>query len=73
MSQLEDLQPGCPDCFSSNVYRNYKLESHYVSGGPKTIGSLMEKNTNKLSNDEKNHLTKQHYSYLNNRKKEGEK
>lgn len=74
MFEIEALKPACrnADCYSLNVYRNFKAERKHGNGGTKTLGSLADKNTSKMSSDERHHLTEQHFAYLNKRPTERE-
>lgn len=60
MSEISDLHPSCPHCnCPEKVYREFGGDI-YVSGGTVTIGSLCDKNTSKMSSDERGHLTHKH-------------
>lgn len=47
------LIPSCPSCGKGNVERDWQAESAYLAGPIKTVGSLMDKNNAKMSNDQK--------------------
>ena len=55
VSQVDDNnRPKCPKCKkNSAVHRDFKEENSHADAGPSTIGMLMDKNTDKLSTDEK--------------------
>lgn len=74
MSEIQTLNVGCPnpDCYSLNVIRNFKAESKHGFEGPKTLGALADKNSSKISKDEKEYLKKKHFAYLENRSTEKE-
>ena len=63
---MADYNPSqeCPTCHKSdNVYRDY--ESDNVSGNiaNRTLGALADKNTSKMSEDERHSLWKKHNEY----------
>ena len=73
--QLESLQEianykslkKCPECKKNKLYRDYAADSVNVSvrlGNDEIkVGHLADRNTQRLSNDEKNELTKKHNAY----------
>jgi len=64
ISDLKGLKPQCSKCQSLEVERDFKSESAGVIESQKTIGMLADKNTGKMSSDERESLTKKHYDYL---------
>ena len=47
--------PRCDECGSSKrMVRDYETDIGYSIEGPKTIGSLADRNASKISSDEKN-------------------
>lgn len=62
MSELDEKRPkSCPQC-------KKRKSIHQVFGDvtvslPKTLGSLAERNTNRMSEDERTHLHKKHNEY----------
>lgn len=62
--------PKCPHCQSNKTERSYEDDLITISGSVKksdnelkTVGDLANRNRDRMSNDEKNHLYKQHNSY----------
>ena len=53
MSEVENYSGECPECSSKNVYRDYYSEGVHLSEIVKTVGSYADKNSGKLSEDEK--------------------
>jgi hypothetical protein len=62
MSELDDNRPkSCPKC-----RKRKSLTSVFFPPNvniPSTLGSIAEKNTDRLSEDEKHHLNKKHNEY----------
>lgn len=58
----------CPNCNSLSAKRDFEtdLKSITYQENPKTLGSLCDKNSDKMSSDEKHHLYKKHNSYKDN-------
>lgn len=55
MNEIEGLKPKCPTCKKNKkVFRDFS--GSHVSV-PKTLGSLADKNTSKMSSDQKEYLT----------------
>ncbi len=53
------IKPKCPNCLSKRqVYRDYLADNISVSEGPKTIGSLADRNGDKHSEDQKEAIRK---------------
>lgn len=51
------VKPKCPDCRSKkHVYRDYQSDNVSVAEGPKTLGSLADRNSSKFSDDQKQFL-----------------
>jgi len=62
MNEIVGLKPKCPACKGKKaVARNYG--GVHVFDGQKTLGSLADKNSSKMSEDFKNYLTKKHTEY----------
>lgn len=57
MCDIDHFVPLCKECGSNNVYRDYQAENVSVTEGIKTIGSLADKNADKISTDEKENIT----------------
>lgn len=58
----------CPKCRKRKFTRRYYEEDlpiHIGDSSPKTIGSLADRNTSKLSNDEKEYIHKKNTAYRN--------
>ncbi len=53
----------CPNCKSKKVSREYQSDAVTGFVGPKTLGSIAEKNADKLSADQKEHLFRKHNEY----------
>ena len=63
MQDISSFKPKCPICHSNKkVIQVYNVP--YVSV-PRTLGSLADKNSAKMSSDYKNHLSAKHTAYLN--------
>lgn len=63
MSEIIGFKPECPKCLQKgHVGRVY---SDILVSVPKTLGSLVDKNSDKMSDDNKEFLTKKHNSYRN--------
>lgn len=61
-----DKQHTCPNCRKRKpVNRNYQIDGPMYVGDstPKTLGALADRNTSKISVDEKHHLNKVHNEY----------
>jgi hypothetical protein len=65
MAEAPNLKPRCPKCRKSKpVNRNYAAEASNVRDAtPKTVGELALRNSERMSADEKAHLTKEHNKY----------
>lgn len=62
MDEIIGLKPKCPACKKKKaVARNYG--GVHVFEGPKTLGSLADKNSSRMSADYKHHLTEIHTEY----------
>lgn len=56
MKKSGEIQP-CPVCKTKkHVYRDFKADNVSVAEGPKTLGSLADRNSSKFSNDKKDML-----------------
>jgi ABC-type transporter MlaC component len=68
MSEIIGLKPKCPKCRKkSTVFRNYENEQVTpYDPTPKTLGSLAEQNTKKYSKEQREEMTKNFNSYLEN-------
>lgn len=63
MSEISGLKPKCPSCNKKKaVFRNFGT---IIVSVPKTLGSRMDKNSTKMSDDHKEHLTRKHNEYRN--------
>ena len=72
MADHKESHP-CPLCKSTNIGRDYKADNMAAVGSasiPKTLGFLADKNSDKMSEDEKNHLTEKHTEYMREGKQE---
>lgn len=63
MSDVKGLRPTCPDC-KQPLIRDFAAESVSVSEGPKTVGMLAQRNTEKLSSDERKYINDKNTEYL---------
>lgn len=61
MSEITDLKPKCPNCDKKKAVS--RVFGGIIVSAPKTLGSLMDKNTSSMSEDYKNHLHKKHNAY----------
>jgi len=65
MSEATSLSPKCPNCKKSkHVNRDWAEENVSVCDGPKTVGSLADKNSSKMSNDHQHMITEKNTAYL---------
>lgn len=63
ISELNSLEPRCPECRKKkSVFRDYNVRI-FTFGPDKTLGSLADKNSSRMSSDQKNFLTKKHNEY----------
>lgn len=71
-SSISEYQskPKCQHCQSLKTQRSYEDDMRTISASVKksdnelkTVGDLANRNRDKMSNDEKNHLHKRHNSY----------
>lgn len=61
---MHDLEkhPKCPTCNSLETYQDFS--SIYVcDGSPSTVGGLAERNTARMSEDEKHHINEKNNAY----------
>ncbi len=65
MSEISELKPKCPECGKKKAVS--RVFGGIVVSTTRTLGGLIDKNTAKLSEDNKQHLHEKHNSY---RKKE---
>ena len=66
MSEISGAKPKCTAC-KKNLYRDYQSENAVVAEEPRTIGSLADKNSSRMSDDHKSYL-KEKYKSKNKRK-----
>lgn len=68
-NEISGKKPTCPVCRKrKTVHRDYGSESIMAKEhAPRTIGALADKNSEKLSDEQKSILTKKHKAYLENR------
>jgi hypothetical protein len=68
MSEIDSYKPKCPTCKKRKcVKRNLTEELsgvYFTNSQPQTLGALAEKNTSRLSNDERVFIKKQNTKYL---------
>lgn len=68
--EISSLKPTCPNCRKrKSVFRNYRCDLAIYVSDPKTLGMLAEKNTETMSDDEKNRLKLKHTEYLRNKER----
>jgi hypothetical protein len=67
MSQSSTARPTCPSCKKRNCKRNYSECSSVSASIPHTLGTRADKNTDKMSEDEKHHITRENTKYLHER------
>tara|TARA_R100000306_G_C4360489_1_gene134990 strand:- start:831 stop:1238 length:408 start_codon:yes stop_codon:yes gene_type:complete len=65
MDEAPSLKPTCPNCHKrKSVARNYELQNVVVyDSSPTTLGSLADRNSERMSDDQKNHLTNKNNAY----------
>jgi len=64
MSEISDIKPSCPQCKKRKpVHQDFSTIN--VFGPDKTLGSLADKNTNKMSIDEKAIIHAKNTAHLN--------
>lgn len=67
MSETDTYQPKCPTCHKSKcVKRNFTAELedvYFTQAKPQTLGALAERNTSRLSNDEKAKINRENNKY----------
>ena len=61
MSKIEKYKPKCPKCKCKKCYQNFGAVS--VMEAPKTVGSLADKNTSRMSEDEKRYIYEKNNAY----------
>ena len=61
MSEIEGFKPKCPKCKKKKSFQNFGGVN--VIEGPKTLGSLADKNTAKMSADEKHYIYEKNNAY----------
>lgn len=62
MSELDDKKPkSCPQCKKRKTI--HQVFGDVAVNIPKTLGSLADRNTSRLSEDERTHLHKKHHEY----------
>lgn len=64
MAESSTAAPTCPSCGKRKCKRDYSECTSISASVPRTVGSLADKNTGKLSEDEKTHITLQNTEYL---------
>lgn len=62
MAEISDIKPTCPSCRKrKSVGRNFAAQNVSVRDvTPTTLGTLADRNTNRMSEDEQAHLTHEH-------------
>ncbi len=65
MSEITGLKPKCPNCQKNKAV--FRLFTGILVSTTRTVGGLVDKNTDKLSDDYKHHLKEKHHAH---RKKE---
>ena len=56
------LVPDCPKCGrTKGVTRDFAVDNIYACDGPKTLGALAERNSDKMSHDHRHHLRNKNY------------
>ena len=67
MCDAPGLHPSCPSCNKIQpVRRDFPGESHTVfDASPQTLGALADRNTDKKSSDEIEHIRRKNTAYLN--------
>jgi len=65
MSDVKGLKPRCPECRKiKSVARDFCAEDKsFVDASPTTVAALAERNTSRLSTDEKHHIHKKLNAY----------
>jgi len=65
MNESTNLKPTCPKCRKRrSVSRNYQLQDVLVNdGSPKTIGALADRNTSRMSTDQKKRIYNKNNAY----------
>lgn len=67
VSELATYKPRCPTCKKRKcVKRNLTAELsdvYFTNSQPQTLGALAEKNTSRLSNDERAHIVRENNKY----------
>jgi len=65
MNEISTLpKPLCPNCNDNwSVSRNFNSSIYVFDSSPRTVGALAERNTNKISEDQKIMLNDKHTSY----------
>jgi len=63
MNKIKGCRPSCPSCKKKKfVHRAFDVDvSLYVVN--RTVGAVSDSNTSKFSEDEKQHLTREHTAY----------
>ncbi len=62
---MADYKPTqvCPTCASDNVYRDYESDNVTGQVALRTVGAVADKNSSKMSADEKEALWRKHNEY----------
>lgn len=64
MDKISELTPKCPNCKNKKaVARNFSGDIYIFDGSPKTVGSLADRNSKNMSEDQKHYLKEKHTSY----------
>jgi len=65
MNEISTLpKPLCPNCNNNiAVSRNFNSDVYVFDSSPRTVGALAERNTNRMSEDQRNALNEKHTSY----------
>ena len=61
--EIERMRPKCIYCISNNTVRDYYSDNVLIVDAIKTVGSIAERNADKLSPAEKKAITYKHNAY----------
>lgn len=67
MSELDDFKPVCTECTRHEFMRLQLYTPYVYDSSPRTVGTLSERNTRKMSRDEKNHIYTKNTEYRDKR------
>ena len=66
LQEISNLKPACPSCRKQKtVFRDFQAENVGFSMPPTTVGSLADRNSNHMSEDEKIHRYNKNNEYRN--------